>query len=66
MFKLEQMFFGVESVDIDVQQHRHFSMFRAWTQQVDVQHRPFFFGIESVNIVDRCTTSYLLAGPACL
>jgi len=26
----------------------------------------FFLGVESVNTVSRCTTSYLLAGPACL
>jgi len=25
-----------------------------------------FFGVQSVDIVVRCTTSYLLAGPACL
>ncbi len=25
-----------------------------------------FFGVQSVDIVGRCTTSYLLAGPACL
>jgi hypothetical protein len=33
--------------------------------------RPFkleqmFFGVPSVDTVGRCTTSYLLAGPACL
>jgi hypothetical protein len=25
-----------------------------------------FFGVQSVDIVGRCTASYLLAGPACL
>ncbi len=25
-----------------------------------------FFGVESVDSVGRCTTSYLLTGPACL
>jgi hypothetical protein len=25
-----------------------------------------FFGVESVDTVGRCATSYLLAGPACL
>jgi hypothetical protein len=25
-----------------------------------------FFGVESLDIAGRCTTSYLLAGPACL
>jgi hypothetical protein len=27
---------------------------------------PMFFGVQSVDIVGRCTTSYLLPGPACL
>jgi hypothetical protein len=26
----------------------------------------FFFGVQSVNTVGRCTTYYLLAGPTCL
>jgi hypothetical protein len=25
-----------------------------------------FFGVQSVDTIGRCTTSYLLAGPACL
>ncbi len=26
----------------------------------------FFVGVQSVDMAGRCTTSYLLAGPACL
>ncbi len=37
-----------------------------WWKCLDCLDETDFFGVQSVDTVGRCTTSYLLAGPVCL